>query len=116
MVQDAIGDVAIVSVGEPHAAINAIRVLDQSTSRWYNVFPEGQSAQVNEGGGMWLDMGVGNNGNRSGTIYIKVTRTDTGQVVLDNSFNCAVGVYVTKSVNFTMPANNVTLHFEIGHL
>jgi hypothetical protein len=115
MVQDAVGDVAIVSVGAPHAAINAIRILDQSTGTWYNIYPEGQTAQVNQGAGMWMDMGVGNNGNRSGVIYIIITRTDTNQVVLNDSFNCAIGVYVTKSVNFTMPANNVNLHFEIGH-
>ena len=118
MVADATGEILILADALPtsaHAYIYGIRQLDQTTGVWYSIFPEGVQGHCQVGGGIWVDFGIQNDGTATGTLYAKVTRLDTGVVLYNQGFTLAVGGQQTASVNFTMPNNNVSLRFEIGH-
>jgi hypothetical protein len=116
LVVDATGDVTINVLANAHAYIYGIRQLDKTTGIWYSIYPEGQQGECTVNGACEVDFGIQNNGDAPGTLYCKVTRLDTGQVLLDQQFALGVGYTATQIINFAMPLNNVTLRFEIGHL
>lgn len=117
MVMDAQGEVLIIALTAPKAFIDAIRFLDSATSVWYSLFPEGQQVYCTKGSGAWLNMRVRNAGDATGTLYLKVTRLDTGAVIFDSSWvDPAGGYHDIDSIGFTMPNDNLTLRFEIGHI
>jgi len=98
-----------------HAYIYGIRQQDVSTGVWYYIFPEGQQGYCNSGATFSLFIGIQNNGTEAGTLYIKITRLDTGQLVLNREVYLAVGGQQPYSFAFTMPSHNVALRVEIGH-
>jgi len=108
--------ISVVSASLAHAFIDAIRQLDSATSIWYSLFPEGQQGYCNVGAVCWINMRLRNNGNGMGSIYVKITRGDTGAVVWNQSYTLAENAYVDiDQINFVMPDVDLTLTFEIGH-
>jgi len=107
--------ISIVSTSPAHAYIYGVREKDNSTGVWYNLYPEGQIGHCAVGATLTLTFGVQNNGSASGTLYCKVTRLDTGALIIDEQFALAVNEQHEVSVTTAMPNSNLTLRFEIGH-
>ena len=119
MVLDApITDITIIADTAPHAYINGIRTQDSSTGIYYNLYPEGQIGHCKAGATLSFWIGVYNDGSANGTLYCKVTRVDTGAVLINDSFSKNVGDTIGHESSFviTMPVSNLTLRVEIGHL
>lgn len=117
MVVDATATITINTLAEAWAHIDAIRQLDPATSTWYSLFPEGQQGYCTAGQTCWINLRLGNYGTLDGTVYLKITRNDTGAVIWDQSYALAINQYVDiDQINFVMPNANIALTFEIGHL
>lgn len=99
------------------AVIDAIRQLDPATGTWYSLFPEGQTGYCTAGQTCWINLRLRNGGDVAGTIYLKITRTDTGAVIWNQNYAQPIGGYVDiDQINFLMPNTDITLAFEIGHI
>lgn len=121
MVVDASAGITIKKLAAPHAFIDAIQQLDAYTGTWYLLYDAsgvGTPTQgyCNVGALCWINMRLRNNGNAAGSIYLKITRTDNGAVIWNQSYSLAVNAYVDiDQINFIMPNSDLTLTFEIGH-
>ena len=116
MVVDAIAPITIVTLANAHAYIDAIRQLNPATGIWYSLFPEGQQGYCTAEQTCWINLRLRNNGTLAGSVYLKITRGDTGAVIWNQSYNLAINAYVDiDQINFVMPNTDLALTFEIGH-
>jgi len=116
MVVDASSSLTINKLASAHAYIDAIRQLDAASGIWYSLFPEAQQGQCTVGAVCWINMRLRNNGNGSGSCYLKITRGDTGIIIWNQSYSLGVNAYVdVDQISFVMPNANLALTFEIGH-
>lgn len=116
MVVDGSATLTIRALAEAFAVIDAIRQLDASTGVWYSLYPEAQQGYCGAGALCWINLRLRNGGTLDGSVYLKITRGDNGAVIWNQSYSLAVNAYVDiDQINFTMPANDLALTFEIGH-
>lgn len=116
MVVDVTGTITINTLANPVAVIDAIRELDGGTGVWYSIFPEAQQGYCTASQLCWINLRLRNGGTATGSVYLKITRQDTGAVIWNQSYSLPVGGYVDiDQINFTMPNTNISLAFEIGH-
>lgn len=116
MVVDASAPITIRTLANATAVIDAIRQLNSASGVWYNLYPEGQTGYCNASQPCWINLRLRNGGTISGSIYLKITRGDTGTVVWNQSYNLAVNAYVDiDQINFVMPNTDLILNFEVGH-
>lgn len=125
MVVDAQGTLNIKALAEAFAEIIYMKQLNAETGIWYDLYIKGGSPTFPDGHGLcnigsqcWINLRLQNTGTAAGNIYCKVTRSDTGEVIFNQSYSLGIGQYVDISnpaPNFTMPYGDVALTFEIGH-
>lgn len=121
MVVDGTAPITIKTLAEPHAFIVAIQQLDAKTGQWYLIYDSTGvgtpvQGQCTAGATCWINLRLQNNGTLAGIVYIKITRTDTGAVILNRNYSLGINAYVdVTDISFVMPNVDLSLMFEIGH-
>ena len=116
MVVDASAPITIHTLANAKAYIDAIRQLDSASGIWYSLFPEGAQGYCTALQTAWINLRLRNSGTLAGSVYLKITRGDTGAIVWNQSYSLAINAYVDiDQISFVMPNTDLTLTFEVGH-
>lgn len=116
MVTDSSSPITINVLASPFAHINYLHQTDGATNFMYDIFPGLVQGQCNAGAACKFDMQIANIGNGSGSIYVKVTRNDTGVVLINQSVNLSPNqAFTVPQFSTLMPETNLSVTIEVGH-
>lgn len=106
----------IYPIGEPKAVLEGVRVHDNITGVWYEVYPEEVIAYCTAGkAALHIVFGAVNGGNMDGNLWGKLVDDEEVVIIPKASQWTPVGNLVWWEKTIDMPQREYSLTMEMGH-